>query len=526
MIELLRIKDLALIEDVEIELTQGLNVLTGETGAGKSFILKALNFLTGEKLTVDLVRPNKEKAVVEAMFFLNGEECIIRRELLADTGRSRFYVNGQLSSQEAVRDMRASLLLHTSQHGQHKLLSSTYQAQILDDFAANPSLFAKKEEILQNLAGLERKKRDLAEQARLLEEKRDVLEFQNDEIAKVNPKQGEEEELEARRERFRNQSGIVSGLEQAMQSLHGAEGATGLYGQLGNFERALHALAKYAEEFATSSEILLEIKSHLQDIEKRLRSLVLHKEDERSLESIEERLYAIAQLKRKLRRPLGDILSLQKEIQDNLNFLDNCKLEEKQITLQQEEHAESLANVLGAINPLRKKAALELAEALEAELRGLGFSEHVKVIFAFTPHVLYQGREDCTELRAKLLWQPNPGQAEQPLDKIASGGELSRFLLALVSLMARKNDENPTLIFDEVDAGVGGVTLNRVAESIAKLACERQILLITHWPHLAKHARRHFVVQKIVSAGQTFTTCKQLTAGEIPDELARMAGMG
>lgn len=526
MIELLRIRDLALIEDLEMEFSGGMNVLTGETGAGKSFILKALNFLTGEKLGTDLVRPGKEKAVVEGLFIINDEPCVIRRELIAETGRSRFFVNDRLSSQETVRDMRASLIMHTSQHGQHKLLQPAFQAKILDEFLNQPDLLRRKDTLLRQLEDLCTRREALESKVKSLEEKRDVLEYQQEEIAKVNPRAGEEEELEARRERHRNQAGIVDGVAVALAALHGDGQAPGLYTQITAFERALGNLGKYVEDFSGSSEAILDIQAALHDLEKRLRALARHGEGEADIERIESRLYTIAQLKRKLKRPWSAIIALQEEIAENLAFLDSCQLERKKLLHEEQECCDALATNLALLNPARQEAAARLSAALEKELATLGFSEHVRVIFSFTPHVLYPGREDCTELRARLLWQPNPGQAEQPLDRIASGGELSRFLLALVTLMSRHNEETPTLIFDEVDSGVGGLTLNRVAESLSQLAAARQMLLITHWPHLAKHAKRHFVVQKTVVDGQTYTDCTRLTEDAIPQELLRMSGEG
>jgi DNA repair protein RecN (Recombination protein N) len=148
----------------------------------------------------------------------------------------------------------------------------------------------------------------------------------------------------------------------------------------------------------------------------------------------------------------------------------------------------------------------------------------VRVFFDFSHHSLCPGREDCNELRGHLLWQPNPGQPPQPLDKIASGGELSRFLLAVVSIMSRASEDDPTLIFDEVDAGIGGLTLNRVADSLSSLAATHQMLLITHWPQLASRAARHFMVRKEVVDGQTYTHCQSLKGAEIHKELLRMSG--
>ena len=206
--------------------------------------------------------------------------------------------------------------------------------------------------------------------------------------------------------------------------------------------------------------------------------------------------YPLAQFKKKLKRTRASILTLQQEIRENLDYLDTCALERSKLKQEEEELAASLAALLAELNPARQSAALELSLALQKELQGLGFSEHVKVLFDFSPHSLHAGRDDCVELRPRLFWQPNPGQPPQPLDRIASGGELSSFLLAVVSLMSKNAPERPSLIFDEVDAGVGGLTLNRVADSLERLADSRQMLLITHWPQLASRARRHFVVEK------------------------------
>ena len=524
MLELLRIHDLALIEDIEMEFAPGMNVLTGETGAGKSFILKALNFLTGEKLGTDLVRPGKEKAVVEALFVLDGEEAILRRELVAETGRSRLYLNDHLCSQDAVRDMRAKLLLHTSQHGQQKLLQPSFQAVILDDFLARPDLLEEKERLTRALAGCAARMTAL-DQARLaLEDKREVLEYQQQEIEKVAPKAGEEEELELVRASFRNQAGIVENATAALGALQGSEEGMGLYRQLAALEKSVEALAGMLEEFAAAPESLAGLRVLLQDLEGQLRRAARGAQQGADIEAVEARLFALAQLKRKLKRPLGSIVALQREITENLDFLDHCKLERSVIEQEERELCAALAAVLAVLNPARQEAAGRLAEALQEELKGLGFSEHVRVLFEFTPQALYAGRDDCAELKARLFWQPNPGQPPQPLDRIASGGELSRFLLAVVSLMSKNASERPTLIFDEVDSGVGGLTLNRVADSLERLAASRQMLLITHWPQLAARAKRHFVVEKEVVDGQTYTRCTRLALSGIPAELSRMSG--
>lgn len=524
MLELLRIHDLALIEDLEMEFAPGMNVLTGETGAGKSFILKALNFLTGEKLGTDLVRPGKEKAVVEALFLLDGEERILRRELSGDSGRSRVYLDDRLCSQETVRDLRPRLILHTSQHGQQKLLQPAFQAAILDDYLARPDLLAQKNRLVALLVESSGRLAALEQARTALEDKRDLLEYQQREIDKVAPVSGEEEELESRRAAVRNQAGIAENAAAALAALHGDDEGSGLFRSLAVLEKALAALSGMLDEFADAQEGLVDMRAALQDIDALLRRAARNAGQTADVEAIESRLYELAQLKRKLKRPLDSIVALQREIAENLDFLDRCALDKANLERERREYADALAALLAELNPARQRAAGTLAASLRDELKELGFSEHVRVIFEFTPHSLHPGRDDCTELRPRLFWQPNPGQPPQPLDRIASGGELSRFLLAVVSLMSKTAAERPTLIFDEVDAGVGGLTLNRVAESLGRLASTRQMLLITHWPQLAARAERHFTVQKDVRDGQTYTRCIRLEREAIAGELARMAG--
>ena len=527
MLEYLRIRDLALIEDMELEFVSGLNVLTGETGAGKSFILKAIGFLTGDRLATDLVRPGKEKAVAEAFFVLpDGTEYILRRELSAETGRSRIFANDKLISQDGVRDLRPSLIVHTSQHGQQQLLQPAFQAAVLDGFMNRPDLLEERDACLATLRDLTAQRAELDARAAALGEKREILEFQQQEIDKVNPLPGEEEALETQRQEAKNAETLREGVEEALVLLRGDGDDWGILDGLTRLEKALSSLARTDDSFSPDLTALQELYTGLADLDGRLRRMGTPASASRDTERIEARLFALAQLKRKLRRSLVEILSLREEIAENISFLDSCELDKKQLAREEAAACDTLAGVLAKLNPAREAAALDLAKALEDELRNLGFSEHVKVEFVFSPVSLHPGREDCSELRARILWRPNPGQSPQPLDKIASGGELSRFLLALVSLMSRRSAQQPTLIFDEVDSGVGGLTLGQVADRLANLAEHRQLLLITHWPQLAAKARRHFQVHKEVRGNDTFTLCSRLDETGRRNELVRMAGGG
>ncbi|EHJ48538.1 SMC domain protein [Solidesulfovibrio carbinoliphilus subsp. oakridgensis] len=524
MIEVLRIKNLALIDDLELEFGQGLNVLTGETGAGKSFIVSAVNFLTGEKMHPDLVRAGCEKAVVEALFVLDGQDLILRRELAAGTGRSRIYIGDGLASREALAALRPKLLLHASQHGQQRLLQPAFQAALLDGFLADDQPLAEKNRLLRELADIAGQIRALDAKAASLEEKRQFLEFQHAEISKVAPLPGEEDELIGRRAALAESRKASEALARALDTL---EQSPKVLDTLADLHRELLHAGELFPDFTADAEAVAAFRHHLKDVAVRLRRKPTKAPGD-DAEAIEKRLFELAQLRRKLRKSLAEIVDLGAEIEANLNFLDACALDRMRLAREEAERAEALAAALLALGRVRREAATRLSASLEEILRSLGFSKDVKVIFDFVPAEVYAPvaaeLPALAEDRARILWRPNPGQPPQPLDKIASGGELSRFLLALMSLSAEPG--GPTLIFDEIDAGIGGLTLGSVGAYVKKLSETSQILLITHWPQLASLADRHFQVVKTVEDGQTSTRCLRLSGPDIAGELSRMAGGG
>lgn len=517
MLELLRINNLALIEDAEIEFSSGMNVLTGETGAGKSFILRAIDFLTGQRMSKDMIRPGRSKAKVEALFITpDGEEKIIRRELVAESGRSRVYINDMLSSQSVIKELGSSLILHTSQHAQQKLLHPSFQCQILDTFLENPELAIEKEQALEKLRETLSNKENIINRSAALEEKREFLEFQHNEIQKVNPYPGEEEELIEKKAALRHQEQAGKCIQNALDLILGT---TDLTGGISALSSEMERICELFPEYEEDRETINEFKIRLDEISRRLRNQPSSIDSDESLDDIEARLYEFSKLKRKLGRSLDDIVNLQKEIEENLSFMDSCSLDLKRLEKEENKDAQVLGKAVDALNAQREKAAEKLTGRIMGELIHLGFSEHVQVNFKFEPNELHPG---IAELRGRLMWIPNPGQSPQPLDKIASGGELSRFLLAIAGLQGEM--EKPTLIFDEVDSGIGGITLNRVGDKMRELAARQQLIVITHWPQLARLAERHFLIQKDISDGETFTTCRQLQGKNVTDELARMVG--
>lgn len=519
MLEYLRIRNLALIEDAELDFAPGMNVLTGETGAGKSFILKALGFLLGDRLGADMVRQGAEKAQVEAQFLMDGREIVIRRSLLAESGRSRLYVDDALRTQECVRSLREQLLAHASQHGQQQLLQPAFQARLMESTLKDPDLLCRRDELLEQLRSVEARRKELrAREAHLLE-RRDILEMQQQEIDRVAPEAGEEERLEEQRAIVRAAEQTREQYELALGLLHGEE-EPGLLDMLGRLERCLHQMARTDDSVSEDADAVTALRQQLSHLSGRLRRPPLP-EDMPDVEQMEERLYALAQLKRKLHRSLDEILELREEIRENISFLDACALDITLLDKEEKQLAAQLQEVLSALLPQRREAAADFARQLEEELRQLGFSEQVRVIPDFMPQEVWPGLMDE---KVRILWAPNPGQAPQPLDRIASGGELSRFLLALMSV--RPKAESATYIFDEVDAGVGGLTLNKLAEKLENLAKQRQMLVITHWPQLAARAQKHFQISKTIRDNATFTTCVPLDARQRHAELVRMAGGG
>ena len=519
MLEYLRIRNLALIEDAELDFAPGMNVLTGETGAGKSFILKALGFLLGDRLGADMVRQGAEKAQVEAQFQMDGREIVIRRSLLAESGRSRLYVDDALRSQECVRSLREQLLAHASQHGQQQLLQPAFQARLMESTLKDPDLLRRRDELLEQLRSVEARRKELrAREAHLLE-RRDILEMQQQEIDRVAPEAGEEERLEEQRAIVRAAEQTREQYELALGLLHGEE-EPGLLDMLGRLERCLHQMARTDDSVSEDADAVTALRQQLSHLSGRLRRPPLP-EDMPDVEQMEERLYALAQLKRKLHRSLDEILELREEIRESISFLDACALDITLLDKEEKQLAAQLQEVLSALLPQRREAAADFARQLEEELRQLGFSEQVRVIPDFMPQEVWPGLMDE---KVRILWAPNPGQAPQPLDRIASGGELSRFLLALMSV--RPKAESATYIFDEVDAGVGGLTLNKLAEKLENLAKQRQMLVITHWPQLAARAQKHFQISKTIRDNATFTTCVPLDARQRHAELVRMAGGG
>ncbi|MDR2727038.1 MAG: AAA family ATPase, partial [Deltaproteobacteria bacterium] len=270
MLEYLRIRDLALIADMELEFAAGMNVLTGETGAGKSFILKAIDFLMGERLTVALVRPGSERAQVEALFSLPEGDAVLRRELLAETGRSRFFINDSLSSQDTVRALRSKLITHASQHGQQRLLQPAFQIRLVDDWMRRDDLLEQRDALLRQWRDVENRLQGVRAKMRELGDRRELLELHRQAIDKVKPRPGEEEHLEELRQELRSREAARKQYDRALAALHD-HNTPGLLTHLATLEQSLEILSQTDPDLEANCEAVAQFRLLAQELERRLR---------------------------------------------------------------------------------------------------------------------------------------------------------------------------------------------------------------------------------------------------------------
>ena len=539
MLRELSITNFALIDELRVEFGPGFNVLTGETGAGKSIIIDALGLALGTRGETDQIRTGAAEAAVEAAFDLESEEArrllaegeiecppdeflVVRRQLLRE-GKSKAYLNGRLSSAATLRSL-AELLVEV--HGQHqgaglampsrqRLLLDAY-AGLSDAVASFRSLFGKRQGLREELEALRAGEREKAQRL-------DLLQHQRGEIAAARLTEGEEEGLIQERT-------ILSHAEKLHAVTH--LGYEGLYGEEGSAAGRLAAiLSKLREAQAIDprlKEVVEACEAGLASVEDAAVGLRDYREgvafDPDRLEQVEGRLHEIGKLKRKYGGSIAEILKCAASAEEELLRLTGSEERIREIERELAMVEEALARQAAALTASRTAAAGRLAEAVRQELRALRMD---KAAFA----VEVRPRQGPTGLRleatgadeVEFLIAPNPGEELKPVGRIASGGELSRVMLAIKAILAA-SDQIPTLIFDEVDVGIGGGMAEVVGQKLWLTARERQVLSITHLPQIAALADRHLSISKRVKANRTETIVRVLDAKERVDEIARMLG--
>ena len=545
MLRELRIKNFAIIDEVVLQLGQGLNIITGETGAGKSIILSALGLISGERGSSEIIRHKEDEATVEALFetvppalsadlseagFEVGGELIIKR-ILNRSGKNRIYLNGSLCPLGLLSQVGASLVHIYGQHEHHTLLQSETHLNLLDAFA---DLDAKARSMRQRFEGLSQAWSRLNDTRQALEQQRRekaLLEAQAEEIAKSGLKPGEEEELRSSRNILAHSERLYQGCREGEEILY--EGESALVGRLGKYVGKARELAAIDQALTPTLELLESSLAQLQEAALQLGRYAdrVHF-DPRALEQLDDRLAEIQRLKRKYNGDIEEILRLQTGIQLTLENLQQGEAQILNLEKSFEEARQAAWDTAEKLSGDRQRSAKKLKRELEKEIRGLGMPDTVfEVRFRRqdeendNPPFFIAGKK-LTERgmdQVEFYFSPNPGEPVKPLAKIASGGELSRLMLALKALVLTPGVVS-TLLFDEVDTGIGGRVAEIVGKKLKQVAALHQVISVTHLPQIAAMADSHYVVRKEVDSGRTFTRVECLSEAERVSEVARMLG--
>lgn len=535
MLSRLQIENVAVIEKAELALDGGLNVLTGETGAGKSILIDSINLVLGERVSRDIVRTGAPRATVTALFTdvsasvtqaaealgYESEDAslLLQRDIAAD-GRGSCRINGRPATVSLLRELGRLLVNTHGQHDNQALLSPEKHMEYLDSFAGLGGLLERYRGRYGDMTRIQGElgavRTDEAEKAR----RTDLLTYQLDEIGKAALEDGEEEELKARRDKIANAEKIAQSVAAARDALSGGEETSGAVGLLEAAASSLEEAAEWSPELGGIAERLraaaVEADEAGGDLRGEEESLDF---DPRELEEIELRLDAIYRLKRKYGGSIAEILRFRDRAQEELEAIENS--DETAIRLQKElEEAVRKAGALaGEITAARKKAARAMREQV---LRELAFLDMPGVQFTVSLETLPAPGPDGAE-RAEFLISANPGSPPRPLVKIASGGELSRVMLAIKNVLADRDDIE-TAIFDEIDTGVSGRAAQKIGRKLREVARGRQVLCVTHLAQIASQADRHILIEKQVRGGNTYTLLRPLDFEGRKRELARIIG--
>ena len=518
MLRFLSVRHLAVIERLDVEFEPGLTVLTGETGAGKSVLVEAIDLLLGGRASADLVRTGEKQAAVQAIFERpGGPDVIVRRDVSAQ-GRSRAFIDDSLATTAALRDLALSLIDLHGQHEHQQLLDPAEHVALLDAFAglAGPvgALARRYDDWRAARAALDRTRLDDREkQARL-----DLARFQLHEIDKVGPRSGEDVELTTERLVLASADRLSRLTGEALDALY--EGESSVLATLAGVWKRLTELTALDARFAPYIADRDDIRSRLEDLALFLRDYRagLDGSPDR-LQTVEDRLAALERLRRRFGPDLADVLARRHSLSEEIASLDAS--EELASRLEAEERAarEQFVSLAREVSGSRHDAASRLGAALAADLAELAMPRAVVDVrvSALDQDAWHRRGVDAVE----IYISPNPGEELRPLARVASGGELSRIMLALRSI-GRSEDPGRTLVFDEVDAGIGGEAADAVGARLQALARRYQVVCVTHLPQIAARASSHLQVSKHVRGARTITTVNALDDAGRELELARM----
>jgi len=539
MITHLRIENVALIDIAEVNFAPGLNILTGETGAGKSILVDSINFLLGGKATRDLVRAGASFAHVEGLLECDDTvvvteleklgvdmqegQIILSRTMQTDSGKSICRVNGRTVTVGSLKEI-ASLLVDV--HGQHEhqsLLDSAKQLQLLDQFCGEELTILKTqlETQLKNYRETDKALKAIAGVGNQRQEQIDIWRFQLDEIEKAALKPGEEESLAAKRDRLGGLDKLNKNATGALALLYGgnniqlcaADQVGRALGLIAEISRIDPARAQMHANIMDASQLLQDVVAELRDYTDELDA------DPNELEKVESRLDAIYRTKKKYGGDVEYVLKRAAELRQNLDNLENSDAEIARLKNARRKIIVEITAVCDQINAARTVAATTIAQGISDVLKDLGM-KNARFFVSITRKTAF-GPDGNDQV--EFMISPNPGEPEKPLKRIASGGEMSRIMLAIKTILADA-DHMDTVIFDEVDTGVSGRTAQQVAEKLMGISRCRQILCITHLPQIAAMADTHFLIEKNQQGERTVTRVFPLAEEAMASELARLIG--
>lgn len=533
MLRELKIENLAIIDELDLEFGDGLIVLTGETGAGKSIILSGINLLIGEKASVDMIRDGEDHLLAQGVFEINEEQAeelsarfgidvedneVIVRRYFDRNSRGKVYVNGVRVSLTNLKEIMGTLVDIVGQHSHQMLLNKNNHVRLLDKFLGEEGkelrgninrVYLKYKEVSNKIDEIEKNRQEAIE-------KREFYEFQLNEINRVAPEVDEDNRLEEEYKKLFNAGKIKDKILDSNIQLR--DGEVNALHFINNSRRNIESLCKYGEEFEEILEKLEKVYYELEDCIDMLdtadRDIDI---DENRLQKVIERLDLINKMKIKYGATIEEIIEFRDSIAEKINLLEENSFEVKKLLKEKKEAEEKYWKLALELRELRLKKALEIEKLLEQELQFLKMGDaRFHIVVDKNEHMGNNGSDSI-----EFLISTNIGQGMKPLWKIASGGEVSRIMLALKVIFSRV-DNIPILIFDEIDTGVGGETVRKIADKLREIGDHAQVVSITHSPAIAARAHEQFYIKKETVNNKTSTTVKKLDAKGRVVEIARM----
>jgi DNA repair protein RecN (Recombination protein N) len=514
MLKELYIENLAIIEKAVITFDERLNIFSGETGAGKSILISGINAVLGGRVSRDTVRAGAEKAVVTALFEVEGGELLLTREI-SGSGSSIARINGKTVTASDLKEAASGLIDIHGQHETRLITSREVQLQLLDGFGGIDK--TEYESAFREFSEVSRKINRLQKEDSLKEEKIEILSAKIEDILPYTLRKGEEEEVSRELNRLRNIAAISEMLNRAYSSLSGDDGQNAGAVDLVNLCKvSLGEITQYVPECKPLKERIEDVFIELDDIKLEISSLMGDSADIRRLPQLEERMSDFVRLKRKYGVDIDELIDKSEEWQAQLDELTLGDDALARLTDERKRLGDSVKTLAGELTRKRLRSADELSRFICAELEELDMPG-IRLVFAIT-----QDKVTITGMdAAEMLIAVNKGEEPKPMSRIASGGELSRIMLAIKTVLAGSDDVS-VMVFDEVDTGISGRAAAKVAGKLSQLSKERQVLCVTHLAQIAAMADCHLLIEKSQEGGRTYTNVRRLCAEERKRELARI----